>query len=324
MISRRGQTGRRARRALSTGAAVLCAGAGSAAALFVILRSRAPVTPSQSSETTAAHDSLADWCAPGFEPVVGGGCLALSSRGGQPLIIYLHGRYARDSAADEVDRQRRLGARAASRGFAVLALRGRLGTCTNPDLADWFCWPSNEHNSDAGEAFVSGWAQSLSAAQERSGSRARYLFGFSNGGYFAGLIASRGLLDVDAVVVAHGGPVEPVHALRAQPPLLLLSADDDIAQDEMIALHEALVREGWPHDSYARSGGHALTDEDIDSALVFFSRAQEPLPLRPPLPLHRPIRHDRDAGTDAEATLQNEAPTEPLPAAEDQDASNDE
>jgi predicted esterase len=336
MISRGAQTGRGARRALSTWAAVLCAAACAAGALLVILRSRAPVTPSQSNETTAAPDSPADWCAPGFEPIVGGGCLALSSRPGQPLIIYLHGRYARDLSADEVDRQRRLAARATSRGFAVLALRGRLGTCTNPELADWFCWPSNEHNSDAGEAFVSGWAQPLSAAQERSGSRARYLLGFSNGGYFAGLIASRGLLDVDAVVVAHGGPVEPVHALRTQPPLLLLSADDDIAQDEMIALHEALVREGWPHDSYARTGGHALTDEDIDSALAFFSRAKEPLPLRPPLPLHRPIRHDRDAGTDAEATQQDAEATQqdaeatqqgqaqPAPQPEDEDLSGDE
>jgi predicted esterase len=276
--------------------------------VFVWLRSRAPQDPSPRDETIAAPDLLADWCAPGFEPIVGGGCFASSAGPRQPLIVYLHGRYARDLAGDEIDRQRRLAARATSRGFAVLALRGRLGTCTNPELSEWFCWPSNEHNSDAGEAFVGGWAQALAAAQERAGSRTRYLLGFSNGGYFAGLIASRGLLDVDAVVVAHGGPVEPVHAVRGQPPLLLLSADDDIAQDEMISLHEALVREGWPHDSYARFGGHALTDEDIDSALAFFSRSKEPLPLRPPLPLHRPIRHDRDAGPDAGATQQNEAP----------------
>ncbi len=314
----------RAPRVLSIWAAALFAAACAAGALFVILRSRVRETPPQSSETIAAHDPPADWCAAGFEPVGGGGCLAPSARPGQPLIIYLHGRYARDLAADEVDRQRRLAARATSRGFAVLALRGRLGTCTNPELADWFCWPSNEHNSDAGETFVGGWAQALSAAQERVGSRARYLLGFSNGGYFAALIASRGLLDVDAVVVAHGGPVEPVRALRRQPPLLLLSADDDIAQDEMISLHEALVREGWPHDSYARSGGHALTDEDIDTALAFFSRAKEPLPLRPPLPLHRPVRHDRDAGPDGEATPQETLPTQEALPTPDQSVSDDE
>ena len=320
MISRRAPNGR----ALSAWAAVLCTAPFAAAAVFVWLRSHAMNAPSIPNQAIVAPDPPEDWCAPGLEPIVGGGCLARSARAGQPLIVYLHGRYARDLAADEIDRQRRLAARATSRGFAVLALRGRLGTCTNPELADWFCWPSNDRNSDAGEAFVSGWSQALSVAQEQVGSRARFLLGFSNGGYFAGLIASRGWLDVDAVVIAHGGPVEPVHALRGQPPLLLLSADDDIAQDEMISLHEALVREGWPHDSYARYGGHALTDEDIDSALAFFSRAKEPLPLRPPLPLHRPVRHDRDAGPDAETTRQEEAPTERQPTEEDQDLGDDE
>jgi hypothetical protein len=45
---------------------------------------------------------------------VADGCLAISgpTRESRPLLVYLHGRYARDAAADEIDRQRRLGARA--------------------------------------------------------------------------------------------------------------------------------------------------------------------------------------------------------------------
>jgi hypothetical protein len=126
------------------------------------------------------------------------------------------------------------------------------------------------------------------------------VLGFSNGGYFAGLIASRGLLDADAIVVAHGGPVEPVTALRGTPPLLLLSADDDVAQDEMIRFDEELGRAHWAHDSYARGGGHALADQDIDAALAFFARVGEPLPLQPPLSLHRAVRHLRDAEAESE------------------------
>src|SRR5258708_6026502 len=76
-------------------------------------------------ERIGATEMTADWCAPGSEPIVGGGCLAPSARPRQPLIVYLHGRYARDLAGDEIDRQRRLAVRATSRGFAVLALRGR-------------------------------------------------------------------------------------------------------------------------------------------------------------------------------------------------------
>ncbi len=243
--------------------------------------------------------AAADWCAPEFEPVLGGGCLAARVSGAsRSLIVYLHGRYQSDAASEEVDRQSRLARRANSRGFAVLALRSRLGTCTAPELADWFCWPSSERNADAGAEMVEAFHQSLAAAQERAGSRERFLLGFSSGGYFAGLIASRARLKIDGVAVAHGGPVEPVVALGGKPPLLLLSADDDVAQDDMIRFDAELTRIGWAHDSYARSGGHALTDEDIDAALTFFSRAREPLPLQPPLSLHRPVAHVRDTGAE--------------------------
>lgn len=249
----------------------------------------APIDPVQPSE------DVADWCAPGYEPI-GGGCLALSSasESAQPLVIYLHGRYARDAAAEEVDRQRRLAAAATARGFAVLALRGRLGECTSSELASWYCWPSNEHNEDGAAAVVAGWSGALTHAHRRTGSTVQLVLGFSNGAYFAGLLATRGLLQADAFVVAHGGPVEPVQALPRMPPLLLLSADDDVAQDDMIRLDGDLARERWPHDSYARGGVHQLTDGDIDAALTFFARAHEPLPLEPPLPLHRPVHHPHE------------------------------
>ncbi len=275
-------------------------------ALYRKARGTAPTVPflSAASATSEPDDSLPAWCASGFEPIRGNACFAPASARSAPLIVYLHGRYARDAAAEEVDRQRRLALRANARGFAVLALRGRLGACTAPDLATWYCWPSNGTNADAGSEFVGAWRTALATAQERAGAGQRFLLGFSNGGYFAGLVASRGLLDVDAVVVAHGGPVEPVHALRGNPPLLLLSADEDVAQDEMIRFDEELTRERWAHDSYARGGGHELTDSDIDAALTFFSRAHEPLPLAPPLALHRAVRHVR--GPSAEAALAEE------------------
>ena len=266
-------------------------------------RPAAPALPPASAPSSSAETDVdADWCAPGFEPIAGGGCFAPSAAPSvrRPLVLYLHGRYPADAPADESDRQRRLALRATPRGFSVLALRGRLGTCLAPELASWYCWPSNERNQDAAEAFVSMWARALSTARERAGSRATVLLGFSNGGYFAGLIASRGLVEAQAVAVAHGGPVEPVRVRPEAPPMLLLSADDDVAQDDMIRFDEELTRERWPHDSYARFGGHALTDEDIDAALSFFLRSNEPLPLQPPLPMHRPARHDRDGGVGAE------------------------
>jgi predicted esterase len=244
-------------------------------------------------------DPVADWCAPGFTGMPGG-CLAIPKGDhAESLIVYLHGRYAKDAAGDEVDRQRRLAARATGKGFAVLALRGRLGQCSAPELATWYCWPSNETNADDGPEFVGAWSRVLAASQDRVGARRRYVLGFSNGGYFAGLIASRGLLDADAFVVAHGGPVEPVSPLHGKPPMLLLSADDDVAQDEMIRFDQELARAGWSHDSYARGGAHGLGDDDIEAALIFFTRAKEALPLQPPLSLHRPTHHDHSGNDGA-------------------------
>ncbi len=259
-----------------------------------------PLAAAASASVEAPDEPPADWCAPAYEPIAGGGCFAAAPATGaaMPLLVYLHGRYARSSSAEEIDRQRRLAARATAHGFAVLVLRGGLGACSAPELADWFCWPSNEHNADSAAVVVQAWTRALAAAHERTRSNARVLLGFSNGGYFAGLLATRGLFDADAVVIAHGGPVEPFHAPdagppAARPPLLLLSADDDVAQDEMILFDEVLGREHWPHDSYARPGVHGLTDEDIDAALSFFARARESLPLDPPLSMHRAVRHAR-------------------------------
>jgi predicted esterase len=220
--------------------------------------------------------------------------------------VYLHGRYAKDAAFDETDRQRRLAARATARGFAVVALRSQLGACTGPGLSTWFCWPSTQPN-DAIVAFVRSWNQALDAAQTRSRSPARYLLGFSNGAYFVGLVATGGLFDASAYVIAHGGPIEPVRAIGDKRPMLLLSADDDVAQDDMIRFDQELAREGWERESYARLGGHALTDEDIDSAIAFFASAGDKRSFAPPASLHRPIRHARDAGVCPDQSPQEDA-----------------
>src|SRR5580700_10828976 len=60
-----------------------------------------PAPPSTMAEVeAAATDPPADWCAPEFEPIAGGGCFAGGpSTHAQPLVVYLHGRYPSDAAA---------------------------------------------------------------------------------------------------------------------------------------------------------------------------------------------------------------------------------
>jgi predicted esterase len=288
-------------------------------------RAEASVLPSETPAEPA--EPVADWCAPGFDAIPGG-CLAVSEGGASPsLLVYLHGRYERDAVADEVDRQRRLGSRATKKGYAVLAVRSRLGVCSASELADWYCWPTSEAAADPDA--IRRWSRVVDETQRRVGATRRYLVGFSSGGYFAGMVASRQWASFDAVVVAHGGPVEPVPSQGPMPPMLLLSADDDVAQIDMMRFDDDLRRAGWPHDAYARAGAHGLADADIDAALSFFARSSESMPLRPPLPLHRAVFHVRDAGVEAGAADDDAGPLETPPAApkvspppEDRDAAS--
>jgi predicted esterase len=268
-------------------------------------------------ETTAIA-----WCADGLQPIAGGGCLALPADTGAsgtpaPLLIYLHGIYEQDHPDEELDRQHRVAARATARGFAVLALRSGVGVC-HPGVADFatrFCWPSNEQVADRAREFVDGWTTALGATERRVGRGPRTVLGFSSGGYFAALLAARSLFAADTFVVAHGGPVEPIHGGGpGRPPLLLLSADDDVAQGEMVRLDDELTREGWPHDHRAREGAHGLTDGDIDVALSFATRTpREGLPLRPALAGHAPRWREREAAAEEAAGAVDDAgePGEP-------------
>jgi predicted esterase len=242
-------------------------------------------------------------CADGLTPIAGGGCFAapIAPVGPVTLLVYLHGRYSPKTLADELDRQHRVARLATSKGFAVLALRGVQGECTQAELADHWCWPSNPRNADHGVAFVARFEPAVREARGRIGAGPSVLLGFSNGAYFAALIAARALFPFDAVAIAHGGPVAPTHPAGATPPLLLITADDDPSDPEMQELDAELTHEHWLHEYVARDGGHALPDWDIATALTFFTRTRkERLPLAPPLQPPRPRpTHASEGGVDA-------------------------
>ena len=242
-------------------------------------------------------------CAEGLEPIAAGGCLALAKAPLSPpeLVVYFHGLYDKPHVAEELDRQRRVARAATAKGISVLALRGKMGACSvNERYETWWCWPSNEKTADAARGFVASWEPALAAAEERAGKGRRLVLGFSNGAYFASLLAVRGLFDAQAFAIAHGGPVEPVRGTAKRVPLLLMSADDDYAQTEMIRLEDELRGDKWPLEIVARAGGHALTDQDIASALAFFARVRtEKVPLHPPLSSHVPRAREAPRAADA-------------------------
>lgn len=261
-------------------------------------------------------DAVVDWCAEGLTPIAGGGCYAApaarpSAKKPLPLLLFLHGRYAPDAVDRMLETQARVARIATARGYAVLALRGRQGECTDPSLASWWCWPSNEKNAGDGPAFATRFTRAIAEAEKRGGKGRRVLLGFSNGAYFAALIASRALLPVDAVVIAHGGPVEPMTPSGAPPPVLLVNADEDPSDAELQRLAADLTREKWPFAFVERGGGHALPDWDVEMAMTFFERTErERLPLVPPLaPPHvRVAEQDASASASASASTSASAP----------------
>jgi predicted esterase len=265
-------------------------------------------------------------CMEGFEPIAGEGCLALPKEGPTPppLLVYLHGMYDGNAPGQEIDRTTRLGKRATARGFAVLAFRGRQGQCTAlPEYATWYCWPSNDKTADAGPELVTSWSTALDIAATRTKARRRYVLGFSNGGYFAVLLATRDLFRADAFAIAGAGVIRPYKPPADKVPIVLVSGDDDPSQPDMLALDQALHADKWPHDAYGRDGGHALTDADIDLVLTFFTRSEtEKVPLAPPIVLHPPRPFQPDAApvpsegeqlpsTPPEPTTPPEPPTPP-------------
>lgn len=235
--------------------------------------------------------SAPDWCADGYVAIPGGGCFAGVTAAKAPLVVYLHGMYAPSAADDEAERQTRLARLANARGVAVLALRGRQGQCLAENVRDWWCWPSNERNANDGPGVVASWNVALANAEARIDGRPakRWLLGFSNGAYFAGIIALRSLLAFDAIAIAHAGPTDPVAARPSMPPILLVTADEDLSVTSMMRFDALLSAVKWPHAIVTRDGGHDLTEQDVTMALTFFDRVRrEALPLRPPLSTRRP------------------------------------
>lgn len=118
------------------------------------------------------------------------------------------------------------------------------------------------------------WKAPLAVAKQRGAGGRRYVLGFSNGGYFAGLLAERGWFDAGAFAIARGGPVEPVKPTGWKAPILLTLSDGDPSHDEMVKLDDELARADWPHERFVAHGGHALPDSDIKAAIAFFVKQE--------------------------------------------------
>lgn len=303
--------------AVSAGVMLVCA--------YAIGRGQRPHVPVPPPSATV-HPPDADWCKPPYRGIPGG-CLALPARANAELLVYLHGMYAEPATAEEDERRARVARIATARGITVLALRGKRGECTQAAAKTFFCWPSNADNVADGPAFAAGVSAAIVEAEKLIGPAARrLLLGFSNGGYFAAILATRSLVKFDALAIAGAGS-PPAYAPPAQrPPILLLGADEDPSVESLLELDRDLTRVGWPHVLVGREGGHALADSDVTHAVTFFERTRkEPLPLTPPLSARTPkpklpapeggTTEASDAGSATDGATTDVGRTTPAPSA---------
>ena len=225
-------------------------------------------------------------CGDGLHPLAGA-CVAFPSAGNPTrLLVYLHGLYEPGAEAGEMARQQRVAQVATKAGYVVLAPRGRVGVCTTPGYLSKYCWPSNVGNAARGAELAASFAPAVAAIEERAHLERRFVLGFSNGGYFAALLASRALFPADAYVVAHAGPaVSPIPASTDRRPVLLLTVEGDPQAGDTGRLAADLTAAGWAYDAYARDEAHELSDAGIAFSVAFFDQVARGgvVPLDPPL-----------------------------------------
>jgi predicted esterase len=195
---------------------------------------------------------------------------------GGSVVIYLHGMYSPAGEVEERAQQRMVAQEAANYGLAVLFPRGRQGTCDwSPELADWYCWPSKRDQTQRGEEVASELTRLLDDVRGRlpRATDRPYVMGFSNGGFFAAMIASHKMMEARGFAILHGGPSDDTAFDAATPtPCLLITAEEDEWQrPKMIALADRLRGAGWKSELRSRPGAHRLAPQDVAAAMQFFA-----------------------------------------------------
>ncbi|WP_437731888.1 alpha/beta hydrolase [Sorangium sp. So ce1335] len=241
----------------------------------------APDAPAPPQPAPAASDApaAARWCAPELASLPGEVCASLPAKeapGPRVLVIFLHGVVQPDSGWQWA--QQRAAARVGARhGVAVMMPRGRRGIGPRT-MEDWWCWPTATAAQAAHEdALLAQWDAARAELERRAGGRFErvFVFGFSNGAYYATSLAMRGRLPVDGYAAFAGGSgaryLERAGArAKRRVPLFVGWGGKDPAHRDQVALARMLRRLNWPSKALGKPrAGHAMTDDQVDRAFEF-------------------------------------------------------
>jgi predicted esterase len=253
----------------------------------------APAAPAVPTiEAAPVPPAEAPWCAPELEVIEGEVCASSPKRpmsGPRTLVIFLHGVVKPDSGWQHA--QQRAAARAgATHGFSVLMPRGRRGHGPR-GMEDWWTWPTGAAAQAKIEGeVIEGWARARAALEAKAGERFErvWIFGFSNGAYYATDLALRARLasggaagrtgdGADGFAVFAGGSgaaylERAAKQAKVRAPLFVGWGGKDAAHGDQVKLAAMLRRLGWPSKSEAAPrAGHTMVDKHVADAVRFLS-----------------------------------------------------
>jgi predicted esterase len=231
------------------------------------------------------------WCAPELEALSESICYVSPSPHGLPLdggtadaepeeqrtrtlVIFLHPLVGVGSNW-QWEQQRLFAKLAHVHHLSVLMPRGRADRTTKQGIM--YTWPNSAKAQARYEQEVlDEWMQAKQRAEARDGRFDRvFVFGFSNGAYYASSLALRGRLRVDGYAVFAGGEalkyLRPVaDKIEQRAPIFVGYGTKDPAHHDQEELIELLRSLRWPYRSRAAPVGHMVTNQQLDDALQFF------------------------------------------------------
>jgi len=251
--------------------------------VFVLAALAAPVTtegPASATEPPEDHPTSAGrWCAPELRVLPGEVCYHVPDKptsGPRTLVIYLHG-VIQPETTSQWNQQRAAARIGATYGFSVIVPRGRRGIGPK-NMEQWWTWPTSWDARRAYEdVLVAEWQAAREALEKEAGKPFErvYVFGFSNGAYYATSLAMRARLEVNGYALFAGGSGAPYHeaegkGTKKRAPIVVAWGAGDPSHDRQKALAKMLRRMKWPFlEVGRRRAGHAMTDDQVEKALDF-------------------------------------------------------
>jgi len=276
-----------------------------AAALFVtsafassaLADSPTPAAAPSSAPSAAPADESA-WCAPELTTLKNDVCSFTPAdvpSGPRTLVIFLHG-VTEPGSNWQWTFQRAAMRIATSKGFSVITPRGRRGIGPK-GMEDWWTWPTAETAQQKVESdLLAEWTEAKEELEAKSGAKFErvWIFGFSNGAYYATSLAMRGRLAddgdakhpiADGYAAFAGGSGASYLKLAAaktktRPRFFVGWGGKDPKHGDQEELAAMLHDLGWPSKSDpAKNAGHTATDRQLSDAVAFLSGKEiEPTP----------------------------------------------